>query len=443
MNLALTPRPFPDESLIGYLVRLASTNGYRYIRRIFKENIINAAVRYNVEVVNIALALELSIARPAVKATSVLWESPILLQARVCPKCIEELGYIKSEVQNPYITHCSTHGDELIDTCPACKQQLNWDINLINGRCSECALKLSIAPTTLPRLSQAEVSDCLFALAMMGANEKPYFHTPKYCSINHMSESVILGAQLLTDERMFKSWVLKTLRKQDPLAPRYLRLIDVDHLFTWLRGIWPVQNIREDIYKICYFSGMHSKDSSQIPAKLAAGLLRITLRKLTTLTDLKIIKNAGKSKIHARSRIDIRPLLWALRLYTPTTGMVPLVNQIKLLERYDIDLGDLLIARDRGEIRLGYRPDMCFFTSLFCNPHDLVSFAERMLYHRSITNEVVSLETAMKLTQLSKEELYCQRQKGRLPLPNHYRNRRDSMFYITDLVKCASFKDNS
>ncbi|MCL2916029.1 hypothetical protein L2725_20010 [Shewanella corallii] len=436
MNFAVSPTPMSDESLIGYLVRLIHLNGYRYMRRILNKPLINAAVSNKTEEVSNALGRQLPYPNYEVTAINTLWSLPTLTQARICLKCIDEHGYIKAEVQNPFLTHCSQHAIELLDTCPTCNRQLRWETKLIKGHCSECGLRLSTANTpSLPALSQPEVADCLLASAMLEPGEKPYFIEPKLCTLEHIATRVKRGYNLLTSERQFKVWVLKLLRQFPASAPQTMCLYDVEYLFERLQTQWPVQQLRETCYQACYVSRAEPADCPVIPARQAATVLNISLETLSTLTPSQIVRNPGICRVHARTKIDFSPLLEVLPLYSPQEQMVPISNQIKLLQRYDLDLANLLIARCDGKIALAYRRNACFYSSIYCDPKDLVRLGEEELKQRSNRAEVVTLEMAMRLTGLSQEELYCRRKNGFLPVPKYFQSGSNSLFYISDLVK--------
>jgi len=148
-KLLVHPKPYPDESVPGYILRLMELNGYRYAHGFFNGaglSFNNASQMHNAQV-DIAVQgkvadfanrtveeinqqgyrVEASITRP----TSVHWRGFALpidslrtTQACVCPQCLVDTPYVRQAWDWAFVTACPTHQCILYDSCPACSRPL-------------------------------------------------------------------------------------------------------------------------------------------------------------------------------------------------------------------------------------------------------------------------------------------------------------------------------
>lgn len=179
-----------DESLAGYLARLAEANGYGGIHALLRA----AEVRYSGPVRNQILKLftdrrQLArISRMAVgnpqhlerfacealpdpartparislealfrHARRVDVDALLPIRAPVCPRCLGDSGYVREEWELAPVTVCAIHGCLLIDQCTECHATLRWERSQI-AFCGECHVDLRTFRTELASDVVREVS---------------------------------------------------------------------------------------------------------------------------------------------------------------------------------------------------------------------------------------------------------------------------------------------
>lgn len=145
--LLVRPRPYRDECLMGYLVRLAESNSYRSPaefaplcgfsmknRRIPPRKILTHKRSFR--------ALSKQVCVPQEHLETMAFQdvpggiehqgqsfNPAVIRfnaPRVCPKCLEEHGYCKSEWLFAPLTVCPEHKILLVDSDPETGERLTW-----------------------------------------------------------------------------------------------------------------------------------------------------------------------------------------------------------------------------------------------------------------------------------------------------------------------------
>lgn len=137
----LRPRPFPDESLFGFLHRFADRNGLPRVTWLMHDlkvpigssflspsQIAKFSVMSSVEAAELQA---LQMVGPTARAAQLLG-SNVRLQyvarrrSRMCLHCIDDSPYHRLAWSLLPVTHCPTHAVPLIDTCPTCDIPLKW-----------------------------------------------------------------------------------------------------------------------------------------------------------------------------------------------------------------------------------------------------------------------------------------------------------------------------
>lgn len=140
-GLLINPRPYLDESLLGYLQRLAKVNGLPG-----KELISAFAQADEVEVADWFQNIDPPVSWPAVAAE---YRAPkakafkvwTFRRSRYCPICLDETGYWREAWGLTLVTTCSVHSTELQDRCPNCLKETNHSSMLANS-CKACGTTL-------------------------------------------------------------------------------------------------------------------------------------------------------------------------------------------------------------------------------------------------------------------------------------------------------------
>ncbi|WP_201715531.1 TniQ family protein [Rossellomorea arthrocnemi] len=145
-RLLLSPKPFKDESLRGYILRLTSLNCYRTINWIYeKSNFHNGSntnlsfITEEVDLGNLSLISNNSIEE--LKSLTFYYHfgvyyftDPLELismqkwhvlssRTRICPKCLTEELYYRKVWDLFFYTCCSKHSILLVEECPKCKKK--------------------------------------------------------------------------------------------------------------------------------------------------------------------------------------------------------------------------------------------------------------------------------------------------------------------------------
>lgn len=140
-GLLINPQPHHDESLLGYLQRLAKVNGLPG-----KELISAFSQADEVEVADWLQSIDPPVSWPAVAAE---YRAPkakafkvwTFRRSRYCPFCLDETDYWREAWGVTLITTCSVHNTELQDRCPNCLKETNHSSMLANS-CKACGTTL-------------------------------------------------------------------------------------------------------------------------------------------------------------------------------------------------------------------------------------------------------------------------------------------------------------
>ncbi|NDW15470.1 hypothetical protein GTQ48_08050 [Alteromonas genovensis] len=165
-HFPVRPRPKADESIDGFLIRLAKKNGFFSIKDIFKvlglkyypSSLDVTHERFYEFIEQLAPTLRCSseeLFNPLMKNTEYLRDASRIViditskSPKICMGCLsEQEPYIKASWQMVHFTHCEQHLTTLIDTCRGCGNKLRWDADLLNG-CSSCGYRWELPNTAL------------------------------------------------------------------------------------------------------------------------------------------------------------------------------------------------------------------------------------------------------------------------------------------------------
>lgn len=235
-RLLRTPAPYPDESLMGYVLRLTEENGYDAPKWIFDLAglDINVAaggwpVLYDphsdLRSLERVLGLEggeftgakyrlCDAGGPLVAYGSTLSKRLVRFRSpKLCPACLEQANYHRAFWDLLPFTACPVHGLMLIDKCSRCGKHVHW----LRGRVSycRCGADLRGAPTVIASPSTLDVSARIHQLCeyppvgrASGAEQRnPLFELDfgDFCDVltlladNHLSIRRGRGLTTLTD----------------------------------------------------------------------------------------------------------------------------------------------------------------------------------------------------------------------------------------------------
>ena len=177
-------RPAADESLPGFLLRLAEQNRYAGIAD-FLSSVLSGlnsqSLRPQLMEIRKSPALLTRLGRIACGDPNVLLDFRLLglgsdavmmhgcrvptyglafVQAAVCPHCLDDTGYCREEWELAPVVVCSRHECELISHCAQCGHSLGWNRGSVT-RCGHCGASLGAATqqplaATVPECRTAE-----------------------------------------------------------------------------------------------------------------------------------------------------------------------------------------------------------------------------------------------------------------------------------------------
>lgn len=153
MSLLMTPKPYHDESLAGYIVRLTEKNFYERTGDIyvmsglskvvqgrsnngnllnpFKDNFKRICELTNCSIRELG---KLTFSDFPVNSVSsfqfnnvpISKELILLKKTKVCPECLKESAYHRKHWDLVPVTACIYHFKVLVDRCPNCKKEISW-----------------------------------------------------------------------------------------------------------------------------------------------------------------------------------------------------------------------------------------------------------------------------------------------------------------------------
>ncbi|MBO3461553.1 TniQ family protein [Aetokthonos hydrillicola Thurmond2011] len=163
-RLIRRPRPYPDESLAGYIVRLTESNYYSLSCWIFQmsglkkrgvyanvfrsetDDLSQLSFRSDVEE-----SILWSMAFPSLNPWSSIYEDRVRVfgsilptytltksRVRLCPVCLQSKAYYRRIWDLSFVTSCPFHHCLLIDKCPICHQEIKWfQTSLVKCKCGQ------------------------------------------------------------------------------------------------------------------------------------------------------------------------------------------------------------------------------------------------------------------------------------------------------------------
>ncbi|APV39862.1 hypothetical protein PFAS1_11085 [Pseudomonas frederiksbergensis] len=237
-GLLINLKPSPDESLQGYLSRLAGVNG------LLGKDLFAAFLGGKDECVNDWIEqggfppswapVSSELRRPTAKALKV-WS---LNDKKYCPNCLAEHGYWREAWDLTLVTTCTVHNLVLKSTCPECGGRLNSDA-MQGHSCSTCTHSL----TQLRQIEAPADEGSLWLTSALMARISP--DTPKAEGLEGLSLEKLhalatrLAVRSVRPERAKPMKVAGTgaIEVAQPLAKAAGEI-----LMNWPQGFWDLLN---------------------------------------------------------------------------------------------------------------------------------------------------------------------------------------------------------
>jgi hypothetical protein len=364
-----------DECLPSYLLRLTLRNGFGSTNNWLNSHTLHAATTGHLS----TRQTDELFSKVGVVATSnhclfsgnlsPLFLSPTSLQPRICPECIKEFGYIKSEWMNLNNLVCLKHNCLLVDYCRHCQQQLQWSISLLTNKCSnpDCneSIKLSSFETLPSNLTIQQISDCLVAQFFYNKVDVTILPKLKNFEMNHFNNQLMMGYRLLNDKKTFEKWLallnLKSLQHRE--FPEDIRLYPWQLLTKSIQCNWPNLNRTTDVK----FESTSSKAPTYpIPLKIPAeqlmrslGISTFQLRDVLSLIDQSYLSN---KRVSPKRQIDMVAL--SSKLINNSTSIRKGRTISEVTSDNSDKLKELYIAIMSNTISFNYSPKQNYKTSI-------------------------------------------------------------------------------
>lgn len=174
MTLMVVLSPHEQETLHGYLMRLASGNLLPSVDTLLKPTRVKPRQAYRlVQLEKIAAEFGLNLGDLTLRNPASGHTEPLLnqrfqraLSSPVCPLCLKEQPYLKMAWSHDLLTACTEHGTRLIDQCPNCSAPLSLQRGNVD-LCEDCGFDLACAPSVAADESELAIS------ALLSSTEHP------------------------------------------------------------------------------------------------------------------------------------------------------------------------------------------------------------------------------------------------------------------------------
>src|SRR6266542_1593281 len=178
-QLLRTPAPQPDESLMGYILRLAESNYYEAPKCILDlaglkmDNLRNGWRKLCDDRVDFTLFKQITrlseeevnemkheiISDSDYEQCDAQWDVPInslrFNRPMVCSDCLRENPYCRKFWDLPVVTVCPQHHSLLLNMCPDCREPITWNRKSVSRCRCGCDWREAISPELPPAQRQA------------------------------------------------------------------------------------------------------------------------------------------------------------------------------------------------------------------------------------------------------------------------------------------------
>lgn len=406
-RLPIRVRPFVGESQAGYILRLAMRNGFMKPEDIVNKKVFNLAIRNNLkkaDINNISSLIQSSISFSETEGSPFpkVCSSARILHARACLKCLNENPFHRDNWQDPRYTHCAKHQVMLIDVCPHCEHELEFNASLLQGYCSNeyCGRKLIqlSVDEKIKRLTTGNIEDCiiagLYVLEISELKRKAYFNYKDIPTI------LTAGIDLLTNNEALGHWLAKISSKGLPAGyPKNLAYPELYSLSCHIHRDWNlIKRAQIDSRKP---SLQLTSTSKPLEIRILASCLGLNAADLKPLWYKNILRFSNTNRYQVDGLLDAKQLIE--ELVTKSTSEV--INEVdfmeatKFVEQYLMEKSDLLLAIFLKDLPFYYQGNSSLLDSIYFNRDELIKVGERHL--ESSKARTVSIDTCAKIAKIS------------------------------------------
>lgn len=418
-RLSIRVRPFVGESQAGYLLRLAMRNGFSAPCDIVKRKVLNTAKRNALKEADIEHISSL-IQRPV--PFSEIERGPFpkvcssarVHHARACLDCLKENHVHQDRWQDPRNTYCEEHQVMLLDICPYCKHELDFNANLLQGYCSNeyCGKKLPLLPVSekIKNLTPGNVEDCIIA-GLYAVDEVSDLKKKSFFNYKDIPSILTAGVDLLTNDEALDKWLAKISEKGLPANyPKNLAYPELYSLSQHIHKDWNLIKRAQTSQRALSVSlSCTSKPLAIRPLALCLGLVADDLKPLWYR---KLLRFSNTNHYQLDGLVDASQLINQLVAKSESTkkSEVSFIEAAKFVEQYLMEKSDLLLAMLNDKLPFYYQGNSNLLDSVFFNRSMLVEIGER---HLELSKaKTVSLDTCAKIAKISPEIIKRAIKKG-------------------------------
>lgn len=234
-KLLVRPKPFADESPVGYILRLAEANSYEsiyWLLHLFNLSAKGEKFKYAYGVCSLrtiakmtdtdeSLLSDICYKPAGISSHNLIgnYETfsqilPIffirLKEPKICPKCLDEISYCRKVWELAIVTACPSHKCLLVEKCPSCRKKIKWN----RQKVSECRCGFDFRKSPVVSINENELSFVNQIYYLFGLNSEAAKNFPKHLSHLNLSELTSLLFLVMGQMRGRSDQVGKSLAKQ-------------------------------------------------------------------------------------------------------------------------------------------------------------------------------------------------------------------------------------
>lgn len=386
------------EHVPGYLVRLAKDNGFSTINDLFYKHeflaLINGKGKKYQDCCN-----KFGFVAPK----RVIKNQLPIHSVRVCPACIQEQGLVKEKWFSKSVYHCDIHSLVLIDRCEHCQLALLWDVELLEGICTniDCGRQLPKILSIFPDLTPTEIYQCWLAGKWcLDINPKLFFFTT---STKIMQE---VGFAFLTSPDSALTYLdMYADPIRDNSLPQSIKKYELYALRTNLNSAWTTLKQIDDFLALPLLST--SGNTSDV-VMLVKEFCKITSLDRTNLTRLihdgYAKQPENRYRVTPDMKLDLTQLFKALSENSVDIDDTSSITELgHLIDKHFQSNSEVLFACLKGVIPYKYRPDETLFGSIFVSIKSVKNFLVNRL--KVMPDRILGLAEFETITGLSEVKI--------------------------------------
>ncbi|MFN7931414.1 MAG: TniQ family protein [Blastocatellia bacterium] len=219
-RLLIAPPPFPDENLLGYLIRLTDANGYESLNIIYQAIVGQKfapllPLKYydfldseHFEAFCLITGLQAAVIQQIEERRVLINQRANFQFLKFCAECLKEMPYYHLVWDNRFYCACHKHKTILVDICPACKHPFRWGSNKL-AICL-CGYDIRTTPSTAACPEADIISQRILELCdLSDGSDNPVFKNKlgalklaEFCKV--LSLMAALRTEFLGVDELFK-----------------------------------------------------------------------------------------------------------------------------------------------------------------------------------------------------------------------------------------------